>query len=204
MLTSAFIINPNIPKKLNNRHELNDEVFKKIRPQNAKLARGHGLPKVHKTFNSIPSFRPIIDTTGTTHCLVRKYLSELLNPLTQNMYTVKDSFDAANEINQILPDVHNSDEYVFVSLDVVLLFTNVPPKKTVDIILKRIYTGKEITSTLTKRSLKKLILDTCQKTPFSFNGKMYEQTDAVSMEGSLGPVLANIIMTSVRMSLLIN
>ena len=33
------------------------------------------------------------------------------------------------------------------------------------------------------------------KTAFSFNGKMYEQTDGVSMGGSLGPVLANIIMT---------
>ena len=71
------------------------------------------------------------------------------------MYTVKDSFDVANKINQILPSVQNSDKYVFFSLDVVSLFTNVPLKKTVDIILKRIYTDKEITTTLTKRSLKK-------------------------------------------------
>ena len=84
------------------------------------------------------------------------------------MYAVKNSFDAANKINQILPAVHNSDEYVFVSLDVVSFFANVPLTKTVDIILKRIYTGKEITTTLTKRSLKKLILDTCQKNSFLF------------------------------------
>ena len=84
---------------------------------------------------------------------------------------------------------------MFFSLDVVSLFPNVPLKKTVDIILKCIYTGKEFTTTLTKRSLKKLILGTCQKTAFSFNGKMYEQTDGLSMGGSLGPVLANIIMT---------
>ena len=84
---------------------------------------------------------------------------------------------------------------MFVSLDVASFFTNVPLKKTVGIILKRIYTGKEITATLTKRTLRKLILGTCQKTPFSFNGKMYEQTDFVSMGGSLGAVLDNIIMT---------
>ena len=30
------------------------------------------------------------------------------------MYTAEDSFDAADKINQILPDVHNSDEYVLV------------------------------------------------------------------------------------------
>ena len=120
-------------KKLNNRHELNDEISKKIRPQNTKLARAHGVPKVHKTSNSIPSFRPIIDTTGITHYSVGKYLSELLNPLTYNIYTVKDSFDAANKVNQIPSNVQNSDEYVFVSLNVVSLFTNVPLKKTVDI-----------------------------------------------------------------------
>ena len=92
-------------------------------------------------------FAPIIDTTRTTRYSIGKHLSELLNPLTQNMYTAKDSFDAANKIRQILPNVHNSDEYVFVSLDVFSLFTNVSLKKTVDFILKRIYIGKEITTT---------------------------------------------------------
>ena len=45
-------------KKLNNINELNGEVFKKIRPQNAKLARAHGVPKVHQTLSSIPPFLP--------------------------------------------------------------------------------------------------------------------------------------------------
>ena len=107
------------------------------------------------------------------------------------MYTVNDSFDAANKINQILPDVHNSNEYVFLSLDVVSIFTNVPLKKTVTIIIRHIYTDKEITTMLTKKSF----LGTCQKTAFSFYGKMYEQRAGVSMGGFLGPVLANIIRT---------
>ena len=84
------------------------------------------------------------------------------------MYTVKDFFDAANKINQSLPDVHNSDEYMFVSLDVVSLFTYVTLKKTVDIILKHIYTGKEIATTLTKRSLKKINSRHLSKNSFLF------------------------------------
>ena len=51
---------------------------------------------------------------------------------------------------------------------------------------------------MSKRSLKKLILDTCQKMALSFNDKLYEQIDRVSMGGSLGPVLANIIMTECK------
>ena len=108
------------------------------------------------------------------------------------MYTAKDSFDPANKINQTLLDVDNSDEEVFVSLDAVSLFTNVKLKETVNIILKRIDTDKEITITLTKRSFKKIIYTLVKKTAFSFNGKMYYQVDGVSMGESLGPVLANI------------
>ena len=46
-----------------------------------------------------------------------------------------------------------------------------------------------------RKVLKKLILDTCQKTTFTFNNIIYEQRNGVSMKASLGPVLANIIMT---------
>ena len=67
--------------KLYNRGEISDEVYKRVRPKNAKPARAHGLPKTHKSFDVLPSFRPIIDTTGTTHYEIGKYLCELLTPL---------------------------------------------------------------------------------------------------------------------------
>ena len=40
--------------------------------------------------------------------------------------------------------------------------------------------------------------DTCSKTAFLSGGTMYEQRDGVSMGASLGPVLANIIMTELE------
>ena len=43
--------------------------------------------------------------------------------------------------------------------------------------------------------MKKLLLDSCTKTAFSFDNVLYEQYDGVSMGSSLGPVLANIIPT---------
>ena len=73
-----------------------------------------------------------------------------------------------------------------------------PLKKTIDVILDRVYNQRLITTNLKKRTLKKLILDTCNKTAFLANGIIYEQTDGVSMGASLGPVLANIIMTELE------
>ena len=76
-----------------------------MRPKVAQIDRAHGLPKIHKQLFEVPSFRPIVDTTNTSHYGVRKFLTNLLNPLTQNKYTVKDSFEAANMIHKIQPEL---------------------------------------------------------------------------------------------------
>ena len=60
--------------------------YQEIRPKIAKIGRAHGLPKIRKPFERLPSFWPIIDTIGSTHYNVGKYITKLLNPLTQNKY----------------------------------------------------------------------------------------------------------------------
>ena len=52
---------------------------------------------------------------------------------------------------------------------------------------------------LSKRSLKKLFLDATTKTAFSFNKKLYEQSDGVSMGLTLGPLMANLIRLNLNM-----
>ena len=64
--------------------------------------------------------------------------------------------------------------------------------------MDRVYNNHELQTKLNKRTLKKLILDSCQKTTFSFNSVLYEQIEGVSMGASLGPVLANIILTELE------
>ena len=134
----------NYLRTIYNRGEITSEVYSEVQPQSTKPARAHGLPKIHKDFDTLPPFRPIIDTTGTAYQPLAKYLTRLLNPLTMNSYTL--------EIQE-----------------------NTSPKK---------------------RTLKKLLLDCCTKTPFSINGQLFKQTDGVAMGSPLGPTLANIFMTA--------
>ena len=179
------------------RGELTENDKMEMRAKSARLGRAHGLPKIHKDYTNIPSFRPIVDTTCTVYYGVGKYLSNLLNPLTLNEYSLKDSFEATQRIHSISTELF-AKGYQYISFDVVSLFTNVPLKKTIEIILKRVYNDQLVQTKLKKSTLKKLLLDACQKTAFSFNGKIYKQTDGVSMGSSLGPVLANIIMTQME------
>lgn len=139
-----------------------------------------------------------MDTIGSTHYGVGKFLTRLLNPLTHNEYVLQDSFQAAERIRSEVTEELFEEGNVLISFDVKSLFTNVPLQKTLDVILKRVYTEKKIQTKLTKRTLKKLILDTCTKTAFLANGNIIEQVDGVSMGASMGPVLANIIMTELE------
>ena len=107
---------------------------------------------------------------------------------------MRDSFDAADAIKSIPPELF-SQGYNFVSFDVESLFTNVPLHRTISIVLDRIYIKKLIDTSFRKHTLKKLILDSCTKTIFSCKGTLYEQLDGVSIGSSLGPVLANIILS---------
>ena len=101
-------------RKLNNRNRISEEVvYQIIRRKNGKIPRAHGSPKVHKSFVRVPSFRPIIDTIGSTYYNVTKYFTKLLNPLTQNGYSLKDTFDrkvSAGSIKKIPKELIRNED----------------------------------------------------------------------------------------------
>ena len=147
------------------------------------IARAHGLPKIHKSYDTLPSCRPIVDTTNTPYYGIDKYLSSLINPLPHNDYSVKDTFEAVNKIRSIPPELFEQG-YRYYSLDVVSFFANVPLNRTMKVILKRVYEEKLLVTKLGKSTLKKLVKDTYMKTGFSYNNKVYKQIDGVSMGSS--------------------
>ena len=79
-----------------------------MQPKFAQIGRAHGLPKTHKQHLDLPPFRPIVDTTNTPYYEIAKFLANLLNLLTLNEFTVKDSFDAANKIQHIPKELFDS------------------------------------------------------------------------------------------------
>ena len=87
-------------KTLSNRGEITESEVKAMQSKFAHIARTHGLPKTHKQYDHLPKFRPIIDTTNTLYYRISKFLSNLLNPSTENQYVVRDSFSAANKITE--------------------------------------------------------------------------------------------------------
>ena len=101
--------------------------MKEMEPEAARVGRAHSLPKIHRKCTDLPSFSPIIDTTNTPHYGVLKFLTCLFNPVTKNVYSVKDSFQAVDCIRSVPTELFD-EGYRYFSFDVTSLFTNVPLK----------------------------------------------------------------------------
>ena len=52
-------------------------------------------------YTDLPNFWVIINTTNTSHYGFGKFWTRLLNPLTQIVYSIKDSFEAIDRIHSI-------------------------------------------------------------------------------------------------------
>ena len=90
------------------------------------------------------------------------------------------------------------------SFDVKSLYTNVPLETTIDIILRRIYTNHELTTSLTKKEMRELLLLCTKNVHFTFNGQNYIQVDGVAMVSLLAPLLADMFMIELERSLIPN
>ena len=99
-------------KNLKNKNAISEETYNKLRPIGSKPGTLYGLAKVHKPLiNGLPSVRPILSAIGTPTYKLAKFLFSFLSNITQNEFTVKDSFTFDDEIlNQ------NSNLYINISM----------------------------------------------------------------------------------------
>ena len=59
-----------------------------------KLRCDLSVPRLEGTFDTLACFRRIVDIANTLNYGTGQFLSKLLNPLTQNAYSAKDSVDS--------------------------------------------------------------------------------------------------------------
>ena len=84
----------------------------------------YGLAKVHKIVtDGLSPFRPILSAIGTPTYKLTKFLVPILEPLTTNEYTIKDSFTFAEELQSF------DSKFVMASFDISHSSLTFPCKK---------------------------------------------------------------------------
>jgi hypothetical protein len=169
--------------------KLSVDDYKRIAPCGSRAGVMYGLPKIHK--ENCP-LRPIISAVGTYNYKLAKFLVEILSPLVENTYMIKDTFDFVNKVAHLNTNIDKT----MLSFDVESLFTNIPTRETINIILRMVYKrNTKFFHGLTKEELEKLLIVCTQESHFQFNNEFFDQIDGVSMGSPLGPLFANVFMS---------
>ena len=146
---------------------------------------------MHKPLtNALPSLEPILSVIDTATYKLAKCLVLLLSDITQNEFTIKDSFTFVDEIL-----IQNCDLYM-ASLDVDALFTNIPLNETIDISVKKLFkTPDTVVKRISKNDFRDLLDLATKESFFTFNNNFYIELDGVAMGSPLGLILANIFLS---------
>ena len=119
-----------------------------------------------------------------------KIFTTVLTPLTQNEYTVTDSFHFAEEIDKQDPNLYMA------SLEVDSLFTNIQLGENIDTCINSLYEDDENTPKISKDVFRDLLNVATEESFFTFNKKFYKQINDVAMGSPLGPAPANTFISS--------
>ena len=178
-------------KKLKNKNAISEETYNKLMPVGSKPGTLYGSARLHKPLiNGLPPFRPILSTIGTPTYQLAKFLVLVMSDITQNEFTVKDSFTFVDEIL-----TQNSDLYM-ASLDVDALFINILLGETIDICVKKPFkTPDTLVKGISKNGFRDLLNLATKESFFTFNNKFCIQVDGVAMGSPLGPILTNIFVS---------
>ena len=94
-----------------------------------------------------------------------------MNSIISNEFTVRDSFCFLKEIAE------QDSSLVMGSLDVDLLFTNIPLDETIDICTNTIYSEQDVIQGINKEEFRNLLSLATKECYFIFNEILYKQKD---------------------------
>ena len=138
----------NILKNLRDKKEISIEQYKDLSPSGSRPGIMHGSAKVHKIVTGgFASFRPILSAIGTLTYKLAKFLALMLEPLTTNEYTIRNSFTFAEELQSF------DSKLVMARFYIQSLFTNIPLQETIDLCVENLFKDKTHVDNLSKDSV---------------------------------------------------
>ena len=189
---------PSLQRKLNSKifslrksSTITERTYYRLRCSVPRLPKLYGLPKLHKP--QIP-MRPIVSFCGSPTYELSKYLTNILQPLTnKSQHKLQSTETFINKLKTIqIPDNNK-----LVSFDVKSLFTSIPLE------LALVCTETVITNTtdvlqLPTDDIMELLELCLTSTYFQYNGKHYKQLHGTAMGSPVSVVVAEIVMQAIE------
>ena len=147
-------------------------------------------PKIHKTGNPL---RPIVDYTGSIGYRTSRALANILAPLVgKSDHHLNNSKHIVKEMISVMVE----EDEIFISHDVVSLFTNTPIHLALQVIREQLEGDMELhtRTRFTIEDIMDLLKFIVTTTYFSFRGVIHQQMFGAAMGSPVSLLLANLFM----------
>ena len=164
---------------------------------NTDLPRFYHLIKTHKNTPTM-KVRPIVSNKGGPSYKISWLLSRLLKPLLNLLPThLQSSLQLMETITAIPRNVASNFSYPF-SLDVISLYTSIPPEEAIQALAEHLETSTEVRLPLSVNQISALLTTILKNTYFQYNGKIFQQISGLPMGNSVSGLLAMIYMARIE------
>ena len=174
-------------KKLKDKGSITENEYKNLYVCGSSPSVLYGLPKVHKL--NLP-LRPIVSSVNTPQYKLAKFIIPEISNLSKNEYVLENSKDLINSVSHL--DIQ--DNHFMCSFDVESLFTNIPLKETINIVVNSIYNNNNNIRNMNRNDFKKLLELITEDNYIIFNNKFVRQKEGLAMGNPVSAVFANIFM----------
>ena len=116
---------------------------------------------------------------------IAKWLDMYIKPNIPNEFMLNSTEQFVNIVKDF--PVYSDDKLV--SFDVKSLYTNIPLKKTIEIVSDYLYSEDAVCSPPLSKKIFRKLLTLVTEGNFIFNGDFNKQVDGLAMGGPLGPTL---------------
>ena len=175
------------------KKRLEPKLYHKLHSTDSTPASFYGLPKIDK--DNVP-LRPIMSAIESPTYELSKYLANILSPLPNNKYTVKNSAFFVEKIRTMSVD---PDE-ILVSFDVVSLFTCIPTHLAIDVVKERLDFDQSLPerTNLSIQNIIALLKFVLDNNFFVFQGDHFKQIFGCPIGSPVSAIFANLVMEYVE------
>ena len=168
-------------------------LYHHLQPQNCiyKIPQFYGLPKIHKSFVTVPPIRPIVSQCNSLLSTTAKFLDHILQPLAKSY---PDYLHNSTSLINILENTTLSRNTILVSLDIVSLFPSIPQSECLSIIHQELLTHSNLL-TFNPNLIMQLLDLHLRNNYFEFGSFIFKQTTGIAMGAAFSPTVANIYMS---------